>query len=603
MAQTHFYTDSYIKGSSTKELERISKDKYTDQATRDKASSILQSKSGGSTGSSGTSSGSGSKVSSTTNKYYDDPRSGSSSGSSSKKSSSGSSGTPNYLKDLTTVGTALGGPMGGLFGALAGGLASIGSSIAGNYGSSAGGGSSSGGFNPSQSLGGSSKPYATDDYGRTDYSVLIRDGIAEGDYDKVYQNYWARQGKIASDPSLGIYADDEINRLAEEFLKENAPPQQSWGITKEDIDKMMSDYLPSRPEYQSDEWEETANALAKAAMDMTYEQWLKSDQYTALAERFGLQGEMGMQDVLGQINSRTGGLASSYAATAAQQQYNQYMSQLEEVARQMYGAERSDALQKAQLAYQFSQANYQKYLDQLAQYNADRSFGFDVFDKILQDSHYNQQWQNTLKQQAYQQKRDEVNDQHYADEMAYNKGVVTQKDAQDRILQFIDAGGRVEDLAPGLIEASGYTPAELEAFQKGYGPQRQSQYTQQNWQTSDGPGSSYDNGKLTTENVKELQTYLRNNGVDIAVDGFWGPASQAAAGGMTADEMWAKYQTQNGNMGKTDTYDSLMDAISHINPGTGVNIAESFSKRIQAALDAGTLTQSEADRVLSRLGF
>ena len=128
----------------------------------------------------------------------------------------------------------------------------------------------------------------------------------------------------------------------------------------------------------------------------------------ALAERFGLQGEMGMQDVLGQINSRTGGLASSYAATAAQQQYNQYMSQLEEVARQMYGAERSDALQKAQLAYQFSQANYQKYLDQLAQYNADRSFGFDVFDKILQDSHYNQQWQNTLKQQAYQQKRDEV---------------------------------------------------------------------------------------------------------------------------------------------------------------------------------------------------
>lgn len=477
------------------------------------------------------------------------------------------------------------------------------SSKGSSSGGSSSGSSSGGGFNPSQSLGGSSKPYATDDYGRTDYSVLIRDGIAEGDYDKVYQNYWARQGKIASDPSLGIYADDEINRLAEEFLKENAPPQQSWGITKEDIDKMMSDYLPSRPEYQSDEWEETANALAKAAMDMTYEQWLKSDQYTALAERFGLQGEMGMQDVLGQINSRTGGLASSYAATAAQQQYNQYMSQLEEVARQMYGAERSDALQKAQLAYQFSQANYQKYLDQLAQYNADRSFGFDVFDKILQDSHYNQQWQNTLEQQAYQQKRDEVNDQHYADEMAYNKGVVTQKDAQDRILQFIDAGGRVEDLNPGLVEASGYTPAELEAFQKGYGPQRQSQYTQQNWQTSDGPGSSYDNGKLTTENVKELQTYLRNNGVDIAVDGFWGPASQAAAGGMTADEMWAKYQTQNGNMGKTDTYDSLMDAISHINPGTGVNIAESFSKRIQAALDAGTLTESEADRVLSRLGF
>ena len=77
------------------------------------------------------------------------------------------------------------------------------------------------------------------------------------------------------------------------------------------------------------------NALARQLTSMNYEDWTKGSQYQSLADRYGNNGRMSMQDVLGQVAARTGGLASSYATTAAQQQYNQYMAQLEEVARQM----------------------------------------------------------------------------------------------------------------------------------------------------------------------------------------------------------------------------------------------------------------------------
>ncbi len=48
---------------------------------------------------------------------------------------------------------------------------------------------------------------------------------------------------------------------------------------------------------------------------------------------------------------------------------------------------------------------------------------------------------------------------------------------------------------------------------------------------------SYDNGSLTTAQVKELQRWY-----GVTADGQWGSGSKKAAGGRTADEAWAYYQ-------------------------------------------------------------
>ena len=123
------------------------------------------------------------------------------------------------------------------------------------------------------------------------------------------------------------------------------------------------------PTYNS-EYMNQLNALARQLTSMNYDDWTKGSQYQALADRYGASGRMSMQDVLGQVASRTGGLASSYATTAAQQQYNQYMAQLEEVARQLYSQERGDLMDNASLYRNLANDEYDRYRDSLSDYNA-----------------------------------------------------------------------------------------------------------------------------------------------------------------------------------------------------------------------------------------
>ena len=146
------------------------------------------------------------------------------------------------------------------------------------------------------------------------------------------------------------------------------PPSTSTS-TKSTQTVTMPTSVGDLPTYNS-EYMDQLNALARQLTSMNYDDWTKGSQYQALAERYGASGRMSMQDVLGQVASRTGGLASSYATTAAQQQYNQYMAQLEEVARQLYSQERGDLMDSASLYRNLANDEYDRYRDSLSDYNA-----------------------------------------------------------------------------------------------------------------------------------------------------------------------------------------------------------------------------------------
>lgn len=159
------------------------------------------------------------------------------------------------------------------------------------------------------------------------------------------------------------------------FLKNNvsANTPQSGGVAGGSGSYQMESYIPSidigeRPSFNS-QYMEKLNELAKQLTGMNFGDWTQGEQYRSLADRYSDSGRMGMQDVLGQIAARTGGLASSYASTAAQQQYNSYMSQLEQVARQMYDQDRSDILSDATLYRNLVNDEYGRYRDELADYN------------------------------------------------------------------------------------------------------------------------------------------------------------------------------------------------------------------------------------------
>lgn len=59
---------------------------------------------------------------------------------------------------------------------------------------------------------------------------------------------------------------------------------------------------------------------------------------------------------------------------------------------------------------------------------------------------------------------------------------------------------------------------------------------------------SYSNGSLTNEQVKQLQKYY-----GVTADGKWGTNSKKAAGGLTADQAWAKYRGTHKTATKTNS--------------------------------------------------
>ena len=165
------------------------------------------------------------------------------------------------------------------------------------------------------------------------------------------------------------------------------PPSTSTS-TKSTQTVTMPTSVGDLPTYNS-EYMDQLNALARQLTSMNYDDWTKGSQYQALADRYGASGRMSMQDVLGQVASRTGGLASSYATTAAQQQYNQYMAQLEEVARQLYSQERGDLMDNASLYRNLANDEYDRYRDSLSDYNARLKAAQSAARKVYGGTSYN----------------------------------------------------------------------------------------------------------------------------------------------------------------------------------------------------------------------
>ena len=145
-----------------------------------------------------------------------------------------------------------------------------------------------------------------------------------------------------------------------------------------------------------DEAAKRLNAARNSVENMTYGNFKSGDLYQGLQRDYQQQGQMAMKDTLGQVAARTGGMASSYATTAANQSYNNYMKALEDAARSMYNEEYSRAQNQYNMAQQDYNNAYSQYRDSVA----------------------DQRYADEL---AYQKSRDSIADQRYADEQKETK--------------------------------------------------------------------------------------------------------------------------------------------------------------------------------------
>lgn len=299
------------------------------------------------------------------------------------------------------------------------------------------------------------------------------------------------------------------------------------------------------PTYQGSEWDAILDSLAQELVNMNYADWTQGDQYQALASRYGQQGRMSMQDVLGQISSRTGGLASSYATSAAQQSYNDYMAQLEQAAMEMYNVERGDLLEEAQMARQYAEDDYNRYLDEYNQWAANRDFAYGAY----RDSVADQQYADQL---AYQQLRDQISDARYEQEYADSIAARDQAALMDQA-ELLAAYGDFSGYS-----ALGYNADQIAMMQAAY----QAANTPKASSGSRSSGSSSSGSKKPTltaaQTLAALKDGVVNDTTRAAYEYYYGEPWATDTGGVNSTAPISDYGSSYSSIWKQarDMFDS-----------------------------------------------
>lgn len=220
--------------------------------------------------------------------------------------------------------------------------------------------------------------------------------------------------------------------------------------------------------------------------DETYQQY--KDSYTK-------SGQRAMQDTLGQVSARTGGLASSYAGNASQQTYDNYMSaladkipELKQLAYSMYQDEGDTQRANLEMLQALEQGDYAKYQDLLSQYNSDRSFDYGVYSD---DKNFD-----------YQAERDNVSDKQYADETSYNRQTYENETEYNQALQKAQTLAAAGDFSG--YKAMGYTDAEIANLKTAYDKAQAASAASSSKKSSSGSGS----GKELT--AAQAQSAIKN---------------------------------------------------------------------------------------------
>ena len=193
----------------------------------------------------------------------------------------------------------------------------------------------------------------------------------------------------------------------EDFMKDYTPGQQIPYPTVGNVDILQglvnngfntSD--AGRPSFDYT-YDSEMRALIDQILNSNLADWKKGDQYSALRDQYAANGEMGMNDLLGQVSSRTGGLASSYAASVANQEYNDWMSKLEQAAREMYQQDRNDKLNSLGMLSDAYDREYGEYGDKLNQWNTDRNFAYQQAQDALANQWKQKEWDYNMSQDEW----------------------------------------------------------------------------------------------------------------------------------------------------------------------------------------------------------
>lgn len=308
--------------------------------------------------------------------------------------------------------------------------------------------------------------------------------------------------------------------------------------------------------------------------------------YSAYAKQYRREGARATEDAMAAAAAATGGQVSTAAMTAASQAGDYYagkladaIPQLYENAYQRYLSEYSKLVDQLNQTQQQEQMDYNKYLTDLGQYNTDRNFSYNQWlDQYNMLGNYLDILGN----------RDSVEYDRLMDQVGYNQDQQSLYQAQvDAILQ---AGGMPSS---SLISQSGYSDEYIQAIRNYYAAQQAAAAA---GSSGGGRGSGSSSGGSGTKTQKMSLTTAKQ----AAEKGiFSGGVIETLRANGYSDMM---LETMYGYNPKK-TAESILESYRHINPGTTANVPAIFAQKIEEALNKGTITEAEADYLMSKLGF
>ena len=329
--------------------------------------------------------------------------------------------------------------------------------------------------------------------------------------------------------------------------------------------------------------------------------WSKEEDpaYSAYAKQYRREGQRATADAMAQAAALTGGQVSTAAATAASQAGDYYAGQLADVIPQLY----ENAYQRYLSDYslladqlgqvrQAEQLDYAKYLDELGQYNADRNLSYDQWLQGYNMLSGNLSAFQGQDQTEYGRLLDQIEYNMQQDALEREAAADRQNLYQAQVDAILSAGGTPSD---ALVGPSGYSDEYVNALRAYYAAQAA---------PSGGGGGSRSGGSSSGsgKNTMSLTT-----------------AKQAAAAGVFSDDVLKVlrengysdemlsaiygYRTTSSSSGLSPEARAILNSYRHINPGTTSNVPEIFAGRIENALNEGTITEQDADYLLSVLGY
>ncbi len=426
------------------------------------------------------------------------------------------------------------------------------------------------GSSSSKSSSSSSKNDPWTKYAGTDFHQDAIYAAQDGDWDAVVDFLNQREEKVMAQgdnrgkTSAQIYAE-----LWEKYGMEEEAPSFDF------------DYS-DRPTYNDNGMNDRIDAMLNQILNRDAFSYnaAEDDLYKQYASMYQREGNRAMNDALASAAATAGGM-NSYAMTAANQANNYYMAQLNDkipelyqLAYEMYLKDIDNQVRDLGLLNDMDDKQYNRYRDTMSDWENDRNFAYGMYTDDVAKGQWQQQfdsnnshWQQEFDASTdqWQQEFDHTVSEDTLDradkdkDREYVTDQETSNTAYAKAMEILEAGAM--PTAEMLAEA-GMTPEQasdiLAAVQLernaalGLGGNPTSNPTS-NPGSDDGgkdtpknPGGGYDNGGLSTAQIKEMQKAL-----GVTADGMWGSKSQAAAKakgwGSSASAAWKSYSSGAAN--------------------------------------------------------